>query len=174
MLCMLSKLIGRLSILFIHHLIQLRSIDFCANYLLLPHLRHFAFRFIRTLAECVAFKTDDCYCYYTSFNMLRRPLLLRIHSHHTLAHALSLTHTHNEAQTNWKHNFYTFISYLYLYYFTQFVYCSELKPQFANSNQMQRQWQTSNQYKYCIHGQCVVCCAVLCYGMELVCAFVCT
>lgn len=41
---------------FIHHLIQLRSIDFCANYLLLPHLRHLKhFAFCFTFLLCALF-----------------------------------------------------------------------------------------------------------------------
>lgn len=46
-------------------LIQLRSIDFCVNYLLLPHSKHFAFCFIFVLC-CFSFKL----IIIISFNML--------------------------------------------------------------------------------------------------------
>lgn len=90
-----------------HHLIQLRSIDFCANYLSVASLRPFAFCFIAPLGLIIIVIA------IISFNMLLRPLLLRIHrTAHGRFLAQNKSRTHNcikhihmhTLKLYWSHN----------------------------------------------------------------------
>lgn len=100
--------------------------------------------------------------------MLLRPLLLRIHSHHTHSH----THKMKRKQIENTQLLYIHSISFHIYISTTLLNSKlcVLKPQFANSNQMQRQrqWQTSNQYTWIVWAWAVcfvLSCAVLCYAM---------